>query len=136
MKLRDILEAEELCSTKCCGPKPVSKCHCGPECPHCDCHAKNKAKKDVKEGVLAFPQEKRKRQVNMDKLRKHSSMYDELTGLPTDKHPENREPEYWLVDDNGKGYAQANTEKELMQRKPEIEMKSGVRGLRVIPIHK
>jgi len=32
---------EEMCSTKCCG-KPVSKCHCGPECPHCDCHAKNK----------------------------------------------------------------------------------------------
>lgn len=34
-------EAEEMCSTECCG-KPISQCHCGPECPHCDCHEKNK----------------------------------------------------------------------------------------------
>jgi hypothetical protein len=34
-------EGEEMCSTKCCG-KPVSKCHCGPKCPHCDCYKKNK----------------------------------------------------------------------------------------------
>jgi len=37
--------AEEMCSTECCG-KPVSQCHCGPECPHCDCHEKNKLKED------------------------------------------------------------------------------------------
>jgi len=36
---------EEMCSTECCG-KPVSQCHCGPECPHCDCHAKNKLDED------------------------------------------------------------------------------------------
>jgi hypothetical protein len=35
-----IEETEEMCPEACCG-KPVSKCHCGPECPHCDCHAKN-----------------------------------------------------------------------------------------------
>jgi len=45
-KDKKVEEAEELCSTECCG-KPISQCHCGPECPHCDCHEKNKA---VKEG--------------------------------------------------------------------------------------
>ena len=36
-----MLEAEEMCSTECCG-KPVSQCHCGPDCAHCDCYEKNK----------------------------------------------------------------------------------------------
>lgn len=44
-------EEEEMCSTECCG-KPVSKCHCGPECPHCDCHEKNKKLDEVKSGNM------------------------------------------------------------------------------------
>jgi hypothetical protein len=42
---------EELCPEECCG-KPVSQCHCGPECPHCDCHAKNNKEQvdEVKSG--------------------------------------------------------------------------------------
>ena len=32
---------EEMCPEACCG-KPVTECKCGPECEHCDCHAKNK----------------------------------------------------------------------------------------------
>jgi hypothetical protein len=46
-----IEETEEMCPEACCG-KPVSKCHCGPECPHCDCHAKNNKEEldEVKSG--------------------------------------------------------------------------------------
>ena len=146
MKLKE-LNTEELCSTNCCGPKPVSKCHCGPECPHCDCYFKNKkSKKKVKEGVLEFPQKKRDRAVRMEKLKKKSKYYDEMTGLPTREHPdfydhfpelrgvEEPEGEYWLVSDDGKGYAVFDTEKEANQRKPEIEMKYGVRGLHIVPM--
>jgi hypothetical protein len=41
---------EEICSEKCCGPKTVSECKCGPECPHCDCYAINEA---VRQGRVA-----------------------------------------------------------------------------------
>jgi len=41
MKLQQLFEKEEMCPKACCG-KPVSKCKCGPECPHCDCFEKNK----------------------------------------------------------------------------------------------
>lgn len=49
-----ITEAEELCSEECCG-KPISQCHCGPECPHCDCHEKNKANKEQVDEVKSGP---------------------------------------------------------------------------------
>ena len=38
---------EEMCSTQCCG-HTVSDCHCGPECPHCDCYEKKKLKEGDK----------------------------------------------------------------------------------------
>jgi hypothetical protein len=41
---------EEQCSDKCCGPKTISECKCGPECPHCDCYAINEA---VRQGRVA-----------------------------------------------------------------------------------
>jgi len=33
---------EKMCPDACCG-MPVSKCKCGPDCPHCDCHEINNA---------------------------------------------------------------------------------------------
>jgi len=39
-----IQESPEMCPEACCG-KPVTECKCGPDCKHCDCHAKNKADK-------------------------------------------------------------------------------------------
>ena len=36
---------EEMCSTECCGHK-ISDCHCGPDCPHCDCYEKKKLGED------------------------------------------------------------------------------------------
>lgn len=33
---------EEMCPDACCG-MPVSKCKCGPDCSHCDCHEINNA---------------------------------------------------------------------------------------------
>ena len=42
MKIFEITEAKvEMCPEACCG-KPVTECKCGPDCEHCDCHAKNK----------------------------------------------------------------------------------------------
>jgi hypothetical protein len=35
----------EMCPEACCG-KPVTECSCGPDCKHCDCHAKNAAMKE------------------------------------------------------------------------------------------
>jgi len=35
----------EMCPEACCG-KPVTECKCGPDCEHCDCHAKNAAMKE------------------------------------------------------------------------------------------
>ena len=91
---------------------------------------------DILESVLAFPQEKRKRQVMMDKLRKKSSFYDDITGEPTDEHPDYAEPkEFWLVNDDGKAVAVFDTEKEARSKRPEIEMKYGVRGLNIVPMN-
>jgi len=41
---------EEMCADACCG-KPVSQCHCGPECEYCDCHAKNNPESELDEGI-------------------------------------------------------------------------------------
>ena len=62
-----IEEAEELCSAECCG-KPISQCHCGPECPHCDCHAKNNK---VDEGKWDYKDSDKGRGAGTD-----SPMYD------------------------------------------------------------
>ncbi len=42
-------DKEEMCPEACCG-KPVTECACGPDCKHCDCHAKNKMNEDETEG--------------------------------------------------------------------------------------
>jgi len=102
--------------------------------------------KDVLENVVAFPVEKRRRKINMDKLRKKSTLYDEITGMPTRKHPQFydyfpelrgvEEPgEYWLVNDTGKAFAVFDTEEEAKKMKPQIEMKHGARGLNIVPMN-
>ena len=51
MKIFEITEAKvEMCPEACCG-QPVTECKCGPDCEHCDCHAKNK--ENVSETPLA-----------------------------------------------------------------------------------
>ena len=46
MKIFEVTEAKvEMCPEACCG-KPVTECKCGPDCEHCDCHAKNKMNED------------------------------------------------------------------------------------------
>ena len=47
-----VAEAVEMCPDACCG-KPVTECSCGPDCEHCDCHAKNKATNESK-GIEAM----------------------------------------------------------------------------------
>lgn len=92
--------------------------------------------KDVLENVIAFPSEKRKHQITLDKLRKKSRYYDDMTGLPTGEHPDYAEPkEFWLVNDDGKAIAVFDTEKEAKKMKPQIEMKYGVRGLNIVPMN-
>lgn len=95
--------------------------------------------KDILENVIAFPSEKRKRQVTMDKLRKKSQYYDDITGMPTREHPDYDGPEpadeFLLVNADGKAYATFDTEKEARRRRPEIEMKYGVRGLNIVPMN-
>ena len=40
--MSELLEGKvEMCPEACCGV-PVTECTCGPNCKHCDCHAKNK----------------------------------------------------------------------------------------------
>jgi len=69
--------AEEMCSTECCG-KPVSQCHCGPECPHCDCHEKNKAVKEGKwDGDEDFGDYEYERRKDAEMDRKFSDRDDE-----------------------------------------------------------
>jgi hypothetical protein len=47
-KNKKVTEAVEMCPTACCG-EPVKDCKCGPDCEHCDCHAKNKARMNESE---------------------------------------------------------------------------------------
>jgi hypothetical protein len=52
MKIFEITEAKvEMCPEACCG-QPVTECKCGPDCKHCDCHAKNKMNEDGDLGNL------------------------------------------------------------------------------------
>lgn len=48
MRILEILSEEkvEMCPKACCGV-PVTECTCGPDCKHCDCHAKKKAMKET-----------------------------------------------------------------------------------------
>ena len=41
---------QEMCPEACCG-KPVTECKCGPDCKHCDCHAKNKMNEAAPSGA-------------------------------------------------------------------------------------
>jgi hypothetical protein len=51
MKISELLEKKvEMCPKACCG-QPVTECKCGPDCKHCDCHAKNKAMKEAAGGM-------------------------------------------------------------------------------------
>ena len=53
MKISELLEAKvEMCPEACCG-KPVTECKCGPDCKHCDCHAKNKMDETTSAGSVA-----------------------------------------------------------------------------------
>jgi len=53
MKISELLEAKvEMCPDACCG-KPVTECKCGPDCEHCDCHAKNKMDETTSAGGIA-----------------------------------------------------------------------------------
>lgn len=53
MKISELLEAKvEMCPEACCG-KPVTECKCGPDCKHCDCHAKNKMNEATNAGSTA-----------------------------------------------------------------------------------
>ena len=83
------------------------------------------------EKVLDFPDQSRK--VSMDRLRKRSSMYDELTGEPIGDHPDKRQKYYFVVDGEGKAHAQFNTPQEAKKAIPRLAIKSGRRDLTVIP---
>ena len=53
MKISELLEAKvEMCPEACCG-QPVTECKCGPDCEHCDCHAKNKMNETTSAGSVA-----------------------------------------------------------------------------------
>ena len=51
MRASYLYEKEEMCPKACCG-MPVSECTCGPDCEHCDCYEKNKAKNEGIEGMM------------------------------------------------------------------------------------
>lgn len=50
----DVMEEAkvEMCPEACCG-KPVTECSCGPDCKHCDCHAKNAKMETTTAGGIA-----------------------------------------------------------------------------------
>jgi hypothetical protein len=87
----------------------------------------------LSEQVLAFPSKDRNRKVQMDRLRKRSSMYDELTGEPIGNHPDKRQKYYFVVDQDGKAHAQFDTPQQAKKAIPRLELKSGKRGLTVTP---
>lgn len=83
--------------------------------------------------IVNFPTKDRDRSVRMDRLRKRSSYYDEITGKPTDKHPDMQPDEFYVVDPDGKAHAVFYTTKEAEAAIPELSMKSGRRDLVVVP---
>ena len=84
MKIFEITEAkEEMCSEACCG-KPVTECKCGPDCEHCDCHAKNKK---VDEGYKSKLRKKAKHAGRRSGRRSNKKLRDEFQdiGIATEK---------------------------------------------------
>ena len=80
MKIFEITEAkEEMCSEACCG-KPITECKCGPDCEHCDCHAKNKK---VDEGYKSKLRKKAKHAGRRSGRRSNKKLRDEFqdTGI-------------------------------------------------------
>lgn len=65
---KKVEEAVEMCPEACCG-KPVTECACGPDCKHCDCHAKNA---EMKEGKMP--------QAAIDALQKKNGKKSKKTG--------------------------------------------------------
>jgi len=89
---------------------------------------------EILEGsVSQFPTKDRKRSVQMDRLRKKSSYYDELTGHKTSAHPDEQPQEFWIVSQDGKAVATFPTEKEARKMQPELEMKYKVRNTEIVP---
>jgi hypothetical protein len=84
MKIFEITEAkEEMCSEACCG-KPITECKCGPDCEHCDCHAKNKK---VDEGYKSKLRKKAKHAGRRSGRRSNKKLRDEFQdiGIATEK---------------------------------------------------
>ena len=78
------LEAKvEMCSEACCG-KPITECKCGPDCEHCDCHAKNKK---VDEGYKSKLRKKAKHAGRRSGRRSNKKLRDEFQdiGIATEK---------------------------------------------------
>ena len=89
---------------------------------------------DILEGTVSqFPTQKRQRDVRMDRLRKKSRYYDELTGERLPDHPIEKEPEYYIMTQDGKAVAVFSTEKEARKNQREIEMKYKVRNTEIVP---
>ena len=84
MKIFEITEAKvEMCPEACCG-KPVTECKCGPDCEHCDCHAKNKK---VDEGYKSKLRKKAKHAGRRSGRRSNKKLRDEFQdiGIATEK---------------------------------------------------
>jgi hypothetical protein len=72
-----------MCPEACCG-KPVTECKCGPDCEHCDCHAKNKK---VDEGYKSKLRKKAKHAGRRSGRRSNKKLRDEFQdiGIATEK---------------------------------------------------
>ena len=84
MKIFEITEAKvEMCPEACCG-QPVTECKCGPDCEHCDCHAKNKK---VDEGYKSKLRKKAKHAGRRSGRRSNKKLRDEFQdiGIATEK---------------------------------------------------
>jgi hypothetical protein len=78
MKIFEITEAKvEMCPEACCG-KPVTECKCGPDCEHCDCHAKNKK---VDEGYKSKLRKKAKHAGRRSGRRSNKKLRDEFQDI-------------------------------------------------------
>ena len=83
------------------------------------------------DNVVGFPTKKRIRQVRDDRLKQRGMRYDEITGLEIPDVPHTTE--FHVVDEYEKSMGIFDTEAEAYKAIPRIEMKSGKRGLLVIP---
>lgn len=88
-----------------------------------------KLKDILPESVLAFPD--RSRKVQMDRLRKRASKYDELTGERLPDHPLEQPEEFFVLDQEGKAHGTFDSPQKAEKAIPRLAMKSGKRGLYV-----